>query len=56
MSFLKKFHRGEEGSVSFETVAIMGVAVLLLLIFQKYGSEALENVNVNIQSLLSIGG
>ena len=42
MNVLKNLHSSEEGSVSFESVAIMGVAVLLLIIFQKYGGEALE--------------
>ena len=52
MNVLKNLHSSEEGSVSFESVAIMGVAVLLLIIFQKYGGEALETVNENIKSLL----
>jgi len=46
-------HRDEAGNESMQRVAIIGVAVLLLIIFQKYGKAALETVNGKISELLT---
>lgn len=54
MNVLKNLHSNEEGNEAVQTVAILGVGILLLIIFQGYGGEALDGVFDNVKELLGM--
>lgn len=49
---LSQLHRDEAGNESFQSVAIMGVAVLLLIIFKSAGENVLDAVKEKAKELL----